>query len=206
MLTVPRVQHRPMAGQRPRLHAHVRASMQMSCRQLSRALEPPASRCVTPARSRRERPGAWRATPPACSCATTRPGGGGGWGPNCGRFRPPAPRATPPRRRAAVSPGVGTASPRPYVRRSHGGPATLSNLARLCTRSPRRAVAPEEGYAVEREPDGALRFQAPGWPADSPMCRRRAASLATRSASCGARHEAEGLSPAQVDGLRQLAR
>jgi 5-methylcytosine-specific restriction endonuclease McrA len=42
---------------------------------------------------------------------------------------------------------------------AHGGPTTLSNLAILCRRH-HRAVH-EEGYRMEREPDGELRFH---WP------------------------------------------
>src|SRR5947208_11322953 len=42
---------------------------------------------------------------------------------------------------------------------AHGGPTTLSNLALLCRR-PHRAVH-EEGYQVERQPDGELRFRRP---------------------------------------------
>jgi len=42
---------------------------------------------------------------------------------------------------------------------AQGGPTTLSNLARLCRRH-HRAVH-EEGYQVERQPDGALRFRRP---------------------------------------------
>src|SRR5688572_20301401 len=42
---------------------------------------------------------------------------------------------------------------------AQGGPTTLSNLAMLCRRH-HRAVH-EEGFQVERRPDGALRFQ---WP------------------------------------------
>ena len=42
---------------------------------------------------------------------------------------------------------------------AHGGPTTLSNLAMLCRRH-HRAVH-EEGYQVEREPDGTLRFKRP---------------------------------------------
>jgi hypothetical protein len=45
---------------------------------------------------------------------------------------------------------------------AHGGPTTLSNLAMLCHRH-HRAVH-EEGYQVERLPDGDLRFRLPnGW-------------------------------------------
>ena len=42
---------------------------------------------------------------------------------------------------------------------AHGGPTTLSNLALLCRRH-HRAVH-EDGFQVEREPDGELRFR---WP------------------------------------------
>lgn len=42
---------------------------------------------------------------------------------------------------------------------AQGGPTTLSNLALLCRRH-HRAVH-EEGYAIEREGDGALRFRRP---------------------------------------------
>ena len=42
---------------------------------------------------------------------------------------------------------------------AHGGPTTLSNLALLCRRH-HRAVH-EEGYAIERRPDGELSFRRP---------------------------------------------
>ncbi|PYN25277.1 MAG: hypothetical protein DMD76_12785 [Candidatus Rokuibacteriota bacterium] len=42
---------------------------------------------------------------------------------------------------------------------ANGGPTTLSNLAMLCRRH-HRAVH-EEGYQVERQPDGELRFRRP---------------------------------------------
>ena len=42
---------------------------------------------------------------------------------------------------------------------ARGGPTTLSNLALLCRRH-HRAVH-EEGYAVDRHPDGELRFRRP---------------------------------------------
>jgi 5-methylcytosine-specific restriction endonuclease McrA len=45
---------------------------------------------------------------------------------------------------------------------AQGGPTTLSNLALLCRRH-HRAVH-EEGYQIERLPDGALQFRRPnGW-------------------------------------------
>jgi len=73
---------------------------------------------------------------------------------------------------------------------AHGGPTTLSNLALLC-RQHHRAVH-EEGYQVERQPDGELRFlrpdgrtlpevPAPPNVADDPIHVLRA------------RHEAQGL-------------
>ncbi|MGH7335638.1 MAG: HNH endonuclease signature motif containing protein, partial [Candidatus Rokuibacteriota bacterium] len=42
---------------------------------------------------------------------------------------------------------------------AQGGPTTLSNLAMLCRRH-HRAVH-EEGYELDRQPDGALRFRRP---------------------------------------------
>ena len=42
---------------------------------------------------------------------------------------------------------------------AHGGPTTLSNLALLCRRH-HRAVH-EEGYQVDRQPDGTLNFRRP---------------------------------------------
>jgi hypothetical protein len=46
---------------------------------------------------------------------------------------------------------------------AHGGPTTLSNLVILCRRH-HRAIH-EEGYDVERQPDGTVRFRRPGgWP------------------------------------------
>ena len=45
---------------------------------------------------------------------------------------------------------------------AHGGPTTLSNLALLCRRH-HRAVH-EEGYQLDREPNGELQFRRPnGW-------------------------------------------
>ncbi len=43
---------------------------------------------------------------------------------------------------------------------ANGGPTTLSNLAMLCRRH-HRAVH-EEGYQVDRQPDGSLQFRSPG--------------------------------------------
>jgi hypothetical protein len=45
---------------------------------------------------------------------------------------------------------------------AHGGPTTLSNLTMLCRRHHR--ALHEEGYQVERQPDGELQFRRPnGW-------------------------------------------
>jgi len=73
---------------------------------------------------------------------------------------------------------------------AHGGPTTLSNLALLCRRH-HRAVH-EEGYQVDRQPDGELRFRCPdGWLLPEvprpPEVRGDAVQILR------ARHEAEGL-------------
>jgi 5-methylcytosine-specific restriction endonuclease McrA len=58
-------------------------------------------------------------------------------------------------------PGCGTRFTQGHHLRhwAQGGPTTLSNLALLCRRH-HRAVH-EEGYSVEREPDGTLHFRRP---------------------------------------------
>ncbi len=60
---------------------------------------------------------------------------------------------------------------------AQGGPTTLSNLAMLCRRH-HRAVH-EEGYQVDRQPDGALRVPAAGWPAPArgPAAARQCPSI-----------------------------
>jgi 5-methylcytosine-specific restriction endonuclease McrA len=73
---------------------------------------------------------------------------------------------------------------------AQGGPTTLSNLAMLCRRH-HRAVH-EEGYQVERLPDGELQFRQPnGWPLPDvpppPMVVSDPAGVIR------ARNEAEGL-------------
>jgi hypothetical protein len=78
-------------------------------------------------------------------------------------------RTIPPAMRRALHhrdggcrfPGCGSAFGQGHHLRhwAHGGPTTLSNLALLCRRH-HRAVH-EEGYRVERQPDGALRFRRP---------------------------------------------
>ena len=71
-----------------------------------------------------------------------------------------------------------------------GGPTTLSNLALLC-RSHHRAVH-EEGYQVERQPDGKLRFRRPdGWllPAVPPLVE----VAGDPAGAIRARNEADGL-------------
>ena len=65
---------------------------------------------------------------------------------------------------------------------AHGGPTTLSNLALLCRRH-HRAVH-EEGYQVERQPDGALRFRRPdGRPAARGPAAGRGARRSGRARS-----------------------
>jgi 5-methylcytosine-specific restriction endonuclease McrA len=73
---------------------------------------------------------------------------------------------------------------------AQGGPTTLSNLALLCRRH-HRAVH-EEGYQVERSPDGALQFRRPnGWLLpDVPPPR---AVPADPVGALEAQHAAEGL-------------
>jgi hypothetical protein len=71
-----------------------------------------------------------------------------------------------------------------------GGPTTLSNLVMLC-RCHHRAVH-EEGYQLERWPDGALRFRRPdGRPL--PEVPPPAAVPADPVGTLRARHEAEGM-------------
>src|SRR5438270_10236963 len=74
---------------------------------------------------------------------------------------------------------------------AHGGPTTLSNLALLCTRH-HRAVH-EEGYQVERHPDGELHFRRPDGRL-LPEVPPPAAVPADPVAVLRARHEAQGLS------------
>jgi hypothetical protein len=73
---------------------------------------------------------------------------------------------------------------------AQGGPTTLSNLALLCRRH-HRAVH-EEGYQVERAPDGELRFRRPDGrrlPEVPPPCAVSSDPVAVLRA----RHEAHGL-------------
>src|SRR6266403_1413696 len=73
---------------------------------------------------------------------------------------------------------------------AQGGPTTLSNLATLCRRH-HRAVH-EEGYQLDREPDGALRFRRPdGRPL--PEAPRPAEVLDDPVTVLRGRHDAEGL-------------
>ena len=72
---------------------------------------------------------------------------------------------------------------------AHGGPTTLSNLALLCRRH-HRAVH-EEGYQVERLPDGQLQFRRPnGWvildvPRPTTVPDDPAAAVRARNAASG---------------------
>jgi hypothetical protein len=112
-----------------------------------------------------------------------------------GRTRtiPPAlRRALQHRDRACRFPGCGL----PFGQGHHlrhwaeGGPTTLSNLALLCRRH-HRAVH-EEGYRVERGPDGALRFRRPdGRPL--PEVPPPAVVPADPVRALRARHNAQGL-------------
>jgi len=70
-------------------------------------------------------------------------------------------RALQHRDRGCRFPGCGVALGQGHHIRhwAHGGPTTLSNLALLCRRH-HRAVH-EEGYQVERQADGELRFRRP---------------------------------------------
>ena len=73
---------------------------------------------------------------------------------------------------------------------AQGGPTTLSNLALLCRRH-HRAVH-EEGYQLERMPDGALQFRRPnGWLL--PEVPPPAAVPADPVGTLRAQHAAQGL-------------
>jgi 5-methylcytosine-specific restriction endonuclease McrA len=73
---------------------------------------------------------------------------------------------------------------------AEGGPTTLSNLALLCRRH-HRAVH-EEGYKVDRQPDGALRFRRPDGRL-LPEAPPPAAVPADPVQALRARHDAQGL-------------
>ena|SRR5215813_14529803 len=73
---------------------------------------------------------------------------------------------------------------------AHGGPTTLSNLALLCRRH-HRAVH-EEGYQVDREPDGTLTFRRPDGEL-LPVVPLAATIPASLVDDLRARHDAEGL-------------
>jgi 5-methylcytosine-specific restriction endonuclease McrA len=74
---------------------------------------------------------------------------------------------------------------------AHGGPTTLSNLAMLCRRH-HRAVH-EEGFHVDRRPDGALQFR---WPDGRPLpdVPSQPAAPADPVHALHARHAEKGLS------------
>jgi len=73
---------------------------------------------------------------------------------------------------------------------ANGGPTTLSNLALLCCRH-HRAVH-EEGFQVERQPDGELRFRRPNGDI-LPDVPRRPDLRGDPVAMIRARNEADGL-------------
>jgi 5-methylcytosine-specific restriction endonuclease McrA len=73
---------------------------------------------------------------------------------------------------------------------AHGGPTTLSNLALLCRRH-HRAVH-EEGYQVDRQPDGELSFRRPDGRL-LPEVQPPVAIPADPVQALRARHDAQGL-------------
>ena len=73
---------------------------------------------------------------------------------------------------------------------ARGGPTTLSNLALLCRRHHR--VVHEEGYTVDRQPDGELHFRYPNGRL-LPEVPPPAAAPGDAVNALRARHEAEGL-------------
>ena len=85
---------------------------------------------------------------------------------------------------------------------AQGGPTTLSNLAMLCRRH-HRAVH-EEGYQVDRQPDGELRFRRPDGRLllDVPA---PAAVPADPVQALRAQHDAQGLRLARAHNLPVLA-
>src|SRR5712664_834166 len=114
--------------------------------------------------------------------------------PRCWRIRtrPASPSSRTARTFPRKLPGAGLPFGQGHHIRhwAHGGPTTLSNLALLCRRH-HRAVH-EEGYQVDRQPDGELRFRCPdGWLLPEvprpPEVRGDAVQILR------ARHEAEGL-------------
>jgi hypothetical protein len=109
------------------------------------------------------------------------------------RTIPPAlRRALHHRDRGCRFPGCGVAFGQGHHVRhwAQGGPTTLSNLALLCRRH-HRAVH-EEGYQVERQPDGTLRFRRPdGRPL--PEVPPPVAMPVDPVQALRARHDAEGL-------------
>jgi len=73
---------------------------------------------------------------------------------------------------------------------AQGGPTTLSNLASLCRRH--HGAVHEEGYQVERLPDGALRFRRPSGLV-IPEVPPPAAVPADPVLALRAQHEADGV-------------
>ena len=103
---------------------------------------------------------------------------------------------------------------------AQGGPTTLSNLVLLCRRH-HRAVH-EEGYQVDREPDGELRFRRPDGrvipdvPPPSPVPDDPAEATRAKNAADGVRVDARTATPGwcgerldlgwAIDVLHPLAR
>jgi hypothetical protein len=109
------------------------------------------------------------------------------------RTIPPAlRRALQARDRGCCFPGCGSRVAQGHHLRhwAAGGPTTLANLCLLCRRH-HRAVH-EEGYRVEREPDGALRFHRPDGRL-LPAVPAPAAIPVDPVAALRANHEARGL-------------
>ena len=109
------------------------------------------------------------------------------------RTIPPAlRRALHHRDRACRFPGCGVRFGQGHHIRhwAQGGPTTLSNLALLCRRH-HRAVH-EEGYQLDRQPDGELRFRRPNGRL-LPEVPPPAAVPADPVQILRARHQAEGL-------------
>jgi hypothetical protein len=118
------------------------------------------------------------------------------------RTIPPAiRRALHHRDRGCRFPGCGVAFGQGHHIRhwAQGGPTTLSNLAMLCRRH-HRAVH-EEGYQVERQADGGLRFRTPHGhllpdvPAPPTIPGDPIRALRARNAHAGLRLDADTLRP-----------
>jgi hypothetical protein len=152
----------------PSITGSIRARQGSGIRSSSTSTPPPWRTRISPASpsSRaaraftRKRRGASPATPAGSSCGTTGRTPPGSRGPDADHPRALR-RALHHRDRTCRFPGSGL----PFGQGHHvrhwaqGGPTTLSNLALLCRRH-HRAVH-EEGYQIDRQPDGSFRFRRP---------------------------------------------